>query len=163
MDLKLTGKIALVTGLTVGKSGIPTKYSSRHKARVWTGGLVTAAGIAAASLVLIYRPVKIEGTSMTPLLSDHEAIVLSRRWLHKLSASNRSEAIPYFSQEDGRLLERSKVSSAFCSVPVNQIRKRTLGPYFRRLQNVTGKDRAAYSDIELHCSEILEALPVQAR
>ena len=31
MDLKLTGKIALVTGLTVGKSGIPTQYSSRQK------------------------------------------------------------------------------------------------------------------------------------
>src|ERR1700677_787882 len=39
--------------------------------------------------------------------------------------------------------------SSFCSVPVNQIGKRTLGPYFRRLQNVTGKDRAACSDIEL--------------
>jgi signal peptidase I len=53
-----------------------TKYFSRHKARVG-GGLLIAAGIAAISLVLIYRPVNIEGNSMTPLLSDHEAIVIN--------------------------------------------------------------------------------------
>jgi hypothetical protein len=76
MDLKLTGKIALVTGSTAAKCGMLTKYSSRRKARVWTGGLLIAAGIAAVCLVLIYQlyqPVKIEGNSMTPLLSDHES------------------------------------------------------------------------------------------
>jgi signal peptidase I len=51
-----------------------TKYSSQHKARVG-GGLLIATGIAAISLVLIYRPLNIEGNSMTALLSDHEAIV----------------------------------------------------------------------------------------
>jgi signal peptidase I len=82
MDLKLTGKIALVTGSTAAKCGMLAKYSSRQKARVWTGGLLIAAGIAAVSLVLIYRPVKIEGSSMNPLLSDHEAIVINRLVCH---------------------------------------------------------------------------------
>lgn len=55
--------------------------SSRHKARVRTGGLL----IAAVSLVLIYQlyqPVEIVGNSMTPLLSDHEAIVINRLVYH---------------------------------------------------------------------------------
>jgi len=58
-----------------------TEYSSRYKARVW-GGVLIAAGIVAVSLVLIYLPVKIEGYSMTPLLSDHEAIVINRLVYH---------------------------------------------------------------------------------
>jgi len=36
MDLKLTGKILLVTGSTAAKYGMLTKCCSRHKARVWT-------------------------------------------------------------------------------------------------------------------------------
>jgi hypothetical protein len=65
MDLKLTGKIA--AGSTAAKCGMLRKCSSRHKARVWTAGLLIAAGIATVSLVLIYLPVKIEGNIMTPL------------------------------------------------------------------------------------------------
>ena len=41
-----------------------------------------ASGIAVASLALIYQPVKIEGNSMTPLLSNHEAIVINRLVYH---------------------------------------------------------------------------------
>lgn len=64
------------------KCGMLPRYSSRHKARVWTGCLLIAAGIAAVSLVLIYQPVKIVGNSMTPLLWDHEAIVINRLVYH---------------------------------------------------------------------------------
>src|SRR6202021_1659905 len=81
-NLRLTGEIAVVTGSTPAKCGMLTKYSSWHKARIWTGGLLIAAGIAAVSLALIYRPVKIEGNSMTPLLSDQEAIVINRLVYH---------------------------------------------------------------------------------
>jgi signal peptidase I len=64
------------------KCGMLSKYSPLYKARVWTGVLLLAAGIAAVSLVLIYLPVKIEGNSMTPLLSDHEAIAINRLVYH---------------------------------------------------------------------------------
>jgi len=59
-----------------------TKYLSGHKVRVWTGGLLIAAAIAVVSLRLIYEPVKIQGSSMTPLLSDREAIVINRLVYH---------------------------------------------------------------------------------
>ena len=41
-----------------------------------------ASGIAVASLALIYQPVKIEGNSKIPLLSNHEAIVIDRLVYH---------------------------------------------------------------------------------
>jgi signal peptidase I len=41
-----------------------------------------ASGIAVASLALIYQPVKIEGNSMTPLLSNHEALIINTLVYH---------------------------------------------------------------------------------
>ena len=58
------------------------KCSFRHKVRVWMPGLLIASGIAVASLGLIYEPVKIQGNSMAPLLSDHEVIVINRVVYH---------------------------------------------------------------------------------
>ena len=45
-------------------------------------GLPIASGIAVASLGLIYQTVKIEGNGMTPMLSNHEAIVINRLLRH---------------------------------------------------------------------------------
>jgi len=59
-----------------------TNFSFWRKVPIWMRGLLTASGIAVASLVLIYQPVKIEGTSMTPLLSNHEAIIINRLVYH---------------------------------------------------------------------------------
>jgi signal peptidase I len=50
---------------------------SRRKACLWVANVLIL-GIPAVSLVLIYQPVRIEGNSMTPLLSNHEAIVINR-------------------------------------------------------------------------------------
>lgn len=44
--------------------------------------LPIASGIAVASLALIYEPVKIEGNSMTPMLSNHEAIIINTLVYH---------------------------------------------------------------------------------
>jgi signal peptidase I len=84
-DALVVGIPALVTGSTAAKCGMLTRYSSWDKARVCTAGLLIAAALAAVSLVLIYQlyqPVKIEGNSMNPLLSDHEAIVINRLVYH---------------------------------------------------------------------------------
>jgi signal peptidase I len=50
-------------------------------ARVWIGRLLIA-GIAAVSLVLIYQPVKLEGNSMTPLLTNNDVILINRLVYH---------------------------------------------------------------------------------
>jgi signal peptidase I len=56
---------------------------SRHKIHLWVGNLL--GGIAVVSFFLIYQlyqPMKIEGNSMTPLLSNHELIVVNRLVYH---------------------------------------------------------------------------------
>ena len=42
----------------------------RHEIRVWTRDLLIAIGLALVIIVFLYQPVKVEGTSMAPLLSD---------------------------------------------------------------------------------------------
>jgi signal peptidase I len=64
-----------------------------HKGRVWIGSLLIA-GIAAVSLALIYRPVKIEGNSMNPLISDREAIVINRLAYH-LEPIHRGDVVVF--------------------------------------------------------------------
>ncbi len=59
-----------------------TKFSFWRKLSFWMRGLLIASGIAVASLALIYQPVKIEGNSMTPLLSNHEALIINTLVYH---------------------------------------------------------------------------------
>src|SRR6266478_6117295 len=47
-------------------------HSFRKEIRVWTRDLLIAIGLALVIIVFLYQPVKVEGTSMAPLLSDQE-------------------------------------------------------------------------------------------
>ncbi len=57
-----------------------SKYSLLRRAHLYR--LLVAIGIALVIFVLVYRPVKIEGNSMAPLLSDHELIFINRLVYH---------------------------------------------------------------------------------
>src|ERR1700730_8503859 len=50
----------------------------RHEVRVWTRDLLIAIGLALVIIVFLYQPVKVEGTSMAPLLSDQERIFINK-------------------------------------------------------------------------------------
>src|SRR5579863_1615118 len=50
----------------------------RQEIRVWTRDLLIAIGLALVIIVFLYQPVKIEGTSMAPLLSDQERIFINK-------------------------------------------------------------------------------------
>ena len=43
-------------------------HSLRNEIRVWTRDLLIAIGLALVIIVFLYQPVKVEGTSMAPLL-----------------------------------------------------------------------------------------------
>ncbi|HYL84728.1 MAG TPA: hypothetical protein VE263_10880, partial [Candidatus Angelobacter sp.] len=47
-------------------------HSLRKEIRVWTRDLLIAIGLALIIIVFLYQPVKVEGTSMAPLVSDQE-------------------------------------------------------------------------------------------
>jgi len=55
----------------------PQLLSLRHEIRVWTRDLLIAIGLALVIIVFLYQPVKVEGTSMAPLLSDQERIFIN--------------------------------------------------------------------------------------
>src|SRR5258707_14403791 len=57
-----------------------SKYSVPHSVRAWKS--LAACGSALVIVVLAYQPVKIEGNSMAPLLSDHELIFINRLVYH---------------------------------------------------------------------------------
>jgi len=50
----------------------------RHEVRVWTRDLLIAIGLALVIIIFLYQPVKVEGTSMAPLLSDQERIFINK-------------------------------------------------------------------------------------
>src|SRR6476661_3551336 len=50
----------------------------RHEIRVWTRDLLIAIGLALVIIIFLYQPVKVEGTSMAPLLSDQERIFINK-------------------------------------------------------------------------------------
>jgi hypothetical protein len=61
-----------------GDSGLMISGSLRHEIRVWTRDLLIAIGLALVIIVFLYQPVKVEGTSMAPLLSDQERIFINK-------------------------------------------------------------------------------------
>ena len=50
--------------------------------KVWARDLVVALGLAMIIIVFFYQPVKVEGTSMAPLLSDQERIFINKFVYH---------------------------------------------------------------------------------
>ena len=50
----------------------------RRELRSWTRDLAVALGLALVIIIFLYQPVKVEGTSMAPLLSDQERIFINK-------------------------------------------------------------------------------------
>ena len=68
--------------LVVTASPASSLRSLRNEIRVWTRDLLIAIGLALVIIVFLYQPVKVEGTSMAPLLSDQERIFINKFVYH---------------------------------------------------------------------------------
>jgi signal peptidase I len=83
----------------------PARASSpafRHELRVWVRDLLLAIGIALVIIVFLYQPVKVEGTSMAPLLSDQERIFINK-FVYRFEPIERGDVVVFWYP-----LERSK-------------------------------------------------------
>src|ERR1700747_1871951 len=60
----------------------PSSSGFNRELRVWARDLVVALGLAMIIIVFFYQPVKVEGTSMAPLLSDQERIFINKFVYH---------------------------------------------------------------------------------
>jgi signal peptidase I len=76
-------------------SGSPTTHSLRTEIRVWTRDLLIAIGLALVIIVFLYQPVKVEGTSMAPLLSDQERIFINK-FVYRFEPIQRGDVVVFW-------------------------------------------------------------------
>jgi signal peptidase I len=76
-------------------SEVPSLASLRHEIRVWTRDLLIAIGLALVIIVFLYQPVKVEGTSMAPLLSDQERIFINK-FVYRFEAIHRGDVVVFW-------------------------------------------------------------------
>lgn len=73
----------------------PSHQLLRHEIRVWTRDLLIAIGLALVIIVFLYQPVKVEGTSMAPLLSDQERIFINK-FVYRFEPINRGDVVVFW-------------------------------------------------------------------
>ena len=73
----------------------PTHQALRHEIRVWTRDLLIAIGLALVIIVFLYQPVRVEGTSMAPLLSDQERIFINK-FVYRFEPIERGDVVVFW-------------------------------------------------------------------
>jgi len=63
--------------------------------RSWTRDLAVALGLALVIIVFLYQPVKVEGTSMAPLLSDQERIFINK-FIYRFEPIERGDVVVFW-------------------------------------------------------------------
>src|ERR1700685_182785 len=67
----------------------------RREVRSWTRDLAVALGLALVIIIFLYQPVKVEGTSMAPLLSDQERIFINK-FVYRFEPIGRGDVIVFW-------------------------------------------------------------------
>src|SRR5438046_10743791 len=67
----------------------------RNEIRIWTRDLLIAIGLALVIIVFLYQPVKVEGTSMAPLLSDQERIFINK-FVYRFEPIQRGDVVVFW-------------------------------------------------------------------
>ena len=67
----------------------------RRELRSWTRDLAVALALALAIIIFLYQPVKVEGTSMAPLLSDQERIFINK-FVYKFEPIERGDVVVFW-------------------------------------------------------------------
>src|SRR6202041_1203786 len=67
----------------------------RHELRSWTRDLAVALGLALVIIIFLYQPVKVEGTSMAPLLSDQECIFINK-FVYRFTPIERGDVVVFW-------------------------------------------------------------------
>jgi signal peptidase I len=83
----------------VPESPVPATHAAarsiRNEIRVWTRDLLIAIGLALVIIVFLYQPVKVEGTSMAPLLSDQERIFINK-FVYRFEPIERRDVVVFW-------------------------------------------------------------------
>ena len=93
-----------VSGSSEGSSKPPEKLRSRSRVIPsihWFWDFVIAIGLALGIITFVYQPVRVEGTSMSPLLSDQERIFINK-FVYKFSSIERGDIVVFQFPRDPR-------------------------------------------------------------
>jgi signal peptidase I len=82
------------SGLPVSPENAPVQ-PLRRELRSWTRDLAVALGLAIVIMIFLYQPVKVEGTSMNPLLSDQERIFINK-FVYRFEPIERGDVIVFW-------------------------------------------------------------------
>ena len=63
--------------------------------RVWSRDVAVALALALVIIVFLYQPVKVEGTSMAPLLSDQERIFINK-FVYRFEPIHRGDVVVFW-------------------------------------------------------------------
>ncbi len=77
----------------------PSKGSSWHDLRGWVRDLLIASGLAVVIIVFLYQPVKVEGTSMAPLLHDQQRIFINK-FVYRYEPIRRGDVVVFWYPRD---------------------------------------------------------------
>ena len=69
--------------------------SLRRELRAWTRDLLLAVGLAMVIIIFLYQPVKVEGTSMAPLLTDQERIFINK-FVYRFEPIERGDVVVFW-------------------------------------------------------------------
>jgi signal peptidase I len=72
-----------------------TGHTLRNEIRIWSRDLLIAIGLALIIIVFLYQPVKVEGTSMAPLLSDQERIFINK-FVYRFEPIERDDVVVFW-------------------------------------------------------------------
>src|SRR6201986_2103574 len=87
--------------LDISNPGSPTPAENlsapqlRQDLRSWTRDLAVALGLALVIIIFLYKPVKVEGTSMAPLLSDQERIFINK-FVYRFEPIERGDVVVFW-------------------------------------------------------------------
>ncbi len=73
----------------------PAVPQLRRELRSWTRDLAVALGLALVIIIFLYQPVKVEGTSMAPLLSDQERIFINK-FVYRFEPIDRGDVVVFW-------------------------------------------------------------------
>src|SRR6202158_5001396 len=67
----------------------------RRELRSWGRDLIIALSLAIVIIIFFYQPVKVEGTSMTPLISDQERIFINK-FVYRFDPIERGDVVVFW-------------------------------------------------------------------
>ena len=79
---------------TTAKEG-PSSWSLQRELRAWVRDLAIALALAMVIVVFLYQPVKVEGTSMAPLLTDQERIFINK-FVYRFEPIERGDVVVFW-------------------------------------------------------------------